>query len=139
MKNLGFTLIEVMLTIAIVGILTALAMPSYADYLIRGRIPDATAGLAARQIRIEQFFQDNRSYVAAPDCVTDNTSSSYFIFSCSSQTSAAFSLQAVGKGGMSGFTFIVDQNNSKTTAAVPSGWSLPSPNTCWITKKGGVC
>lgn len=139
MKNLGFTLIEVMLTIAIVGILTALAMPSYADYLIRGRIPDATAGLAARQIRIEQFFQDNRSYVAAPDCVTDNTSSSYFSFSCSSQTSTTFSLQAVGKGSMSGFTFVVDQNNSKTTAAVPSGWSLPSPNTCWITKKGGVC
>jgi type IV pilus assembly protein PilE len=139
MRNLGFTLLEVMVTLAIVSILGALAMPSYSDYLVRGRIPAATAGLAARQIRIEQFFQDNRTYLAAPDCVADSSSSTVFTFSCSAQTNTTFVLQAVGKSSMSGFTYVVDQSNVKTTTAVPAGWSLPSPNNCWITKKGGAC
>jgi type IV pilus assembly protein PilE len=139
MKSRGFTLIEVMITIAIVGILAAAAMPSYSDYLTRGRIPDATAELAARQIKIEQFFQDNLTYVAAPDCVTNSTSSRYFDFSCTGQTSTAYQLQAVGKNSMLGFTFTLNQNNGKSTLAVPAGWSLPSPNNCWVNKKGGAC
>src|SRR5690349_10419432 len=139
MKNSGFTLIELMVTVAIVAILAAVALPSYTDYVIRGRIPDATSGLASRQLQIEQFFQDNRTYVAAPGCNSDTTASRYFDFSCTGQSATAFTLQAVGKSNMAGFTFTVNQANGKTTGAVPSGWTVPSPNNCWVTKKGGVC
>jgi len=41
--------------------------------------------------------------------------------------------------GMLGFTFTINQSNLKTTGAAPLGWALPSPNRCWITRKGGVC
>jgi type IV pilus assembly protein PilE len=136
----GFTLIEVMITVAIIGILAAIAMPAYTDYVMRGRIPEATSTLATRQVQMEQFFQDNRTYVGGPGCTADSTTSKYFDFSCSgAATATAFTLQAVGKGAMAGFTFTVDQANAKSTAAVPSGWAQPSPNTCWVTKKGGIC
>ena len=138
----GFTLIELMIVVVVVAILAAVAVPSYTEYITRGRIPDATSNLATKRVKIEQFYQDNRTYAGAPDCASDTTSSSYFDFSCTVATSTAFTLQAVGKSSMSGFTYTVDQTNSKTStisSGAPSGWTTPSPNNCWVTKKAGVC
>ena len=134
----GFTLIELMIVVAIVGILAAVALPAYTDYVVRGKIPEATSTLAAKRVQMEQFFQDNLTYASAPACNNDSTSSKYFTFSCSvAGTSTAFTLQAAGTGSMAGFTFTVDQSNAKATTAVPSGWTTNA--TCWVTKKGGVC
>jgi type IV pilus assembly protein PilE len=136
----GFTLIEVMIAVAIVAILGAIAMPAYTDYVKRGHIPEATSALASRQVQMEQYFQDNRTYVGAPACTADTTTSKYFDFSCSgTPTATAFTLQAVGKSSMASFGFTVNQANTKTTSSVPSGWTTPSPNTCWVVKKGGAC
>jgi len=141
MKQSGFTLIEVMITVVIVGILTTIALPSYRDYVIRGKIPEATSDLSAKQLLLEQYFQDNRTYAGAPVCTADATSSQNFDFSCpgDSVTVDAFQLKAVGKGAMQGFTFTLNQSGMKTTDAVPLGWAFPSPNRCWVTRKGGVC
>lgn len=135
----GFTLIELMITVAILGILSSIALPSYRDYVTRGKIPEALGTLAAKRVQMEQFFLDNRTYVAAPACTSDATTSKYFTFSCSAQTATTYTLQAVGQGSMAGFTYTLNQSNAKATTAVPSGWATPSPNTCWVTKKGGVC
>lgn len=134
----AFTLIEVLIAMGIVAILAALAIPSYRDYVIRGKIPEATAQLASRQVDMEQFFQDNRTYASAPAC-TDGGASKYFTFSCSVANATAFTLVATGKSSMTGFTFNINQNNVKSTVAVPAGWSQPSPNNCWVRKKGGEC
>lgn len=133
--NAGFTLVELMVTVAIVGILASIALPSYRDYVTRGRIPEALGTLAAKRVQLEQFFLDNRTYVGAPACTA--ASSSYFAFSCTTQTATAYTLQAAGQGAMAGFTYTINQNNVKATTAVPSGWSTST--TCWVTKKGGVC
>ena len=134
----GFTFIELMMVVAVVAILGAIALPSYKDYVTRGRIPDATSNLAAKRVLMEQYFQDNRTYVSAPACTSDATSSKYFTFSCpSAATATAFTLQAVGTGAMTGFTFTIDQTGARATSAVPSGWSTST--TCWVTNKGGTC
>jgi len=133
----GFTLIELMVSVAIIAILSAVAIPQYKDYVNRGRIPDATSGLATKQVQAEQFFQDNRTYSGAPACTADTTSSKYFTFSCSSASATGFVLRAVGTGAMTGFTYTVNQSGAKATTSVPSGWTAST--TCWITKKGGVC
>jgi prepilin-type N-terminal cleavage/methylation domain-containing protein len=52
----GFTLIELMIVVAVVGILTAIAVPSYTNYVIRGKIPEATSQLASKRVQMEQFF-----------------------------------------------------------------------------------
>ena len=139
-RHKGFTLIEVMVVVAIIGIIAAIALPNYSDYVIRGKIPDATSILATKRVQLEQFFQDNRTYVAAPACVADSTSSQYFDFSCPAANLSAttFTLQAAGKGTMAGFAYTIDQAATKTSTITASGWAATS-TACWITKKGGAC
>ena len=60
----GFTLIELMITVAIAAILAAVAIPMYRDYVVRSRIIDATSRLSDFRVRMEQYFMDNRTYDA---------------------------------------------------------------------------
>lgn len=132
-----------MIVVVVLAILSAIALPAYNEYATRGRIPDATSGLATRQVRLEQWFQDNRTYLGSDananvPCFND-TSNRYFDFSCINLTANTYTLRAVGKATMAGFSFSVDQANQRTTAAVPAGWAQPAPNNCWVARKGGVC
>ncbi len=139
----GFTLIELLITVAIAAILSMIAVPSYRDYIVRSNIPDATSNLSTKQVRMEQSFQDNRTYVGGTGCTADSTSSKYFDFTCTDGGDAVaattYILTAVGKNSMAGFKFTINQTGAKTTRAVPTGWSQPSPNNCWVTKKAGTC
>lgn len=140
-RSTGFTLVELMVVVAIIAILSAIAVPAYSDYVVRSKIPDATAGLAAKRVQMEQFFQDNQTYASAPACSSDTSTSKYFTFDCSvAGTATAFTLRATGTGSMAGFVYTVDQNNAKATTiggGAPSGWTGNA--SCWVTAKGGVC
>lgn len=137
-RTRGFTLIEVMITVAIVGILAAVALPQYSKYVTRGRIPEATGQLGPLAVKMEQFYQDNHTYVGGPGCSVPTTTSNYFDFSCTpTPTATAFTLKATGKGAMTGFTYSIDQAGNKVTVAVPTGWTTNS--TCWVTKQDGTC
>ncbi len=147
-RELGFTLIELMIVVAIVGILATIAYPAYTDYIIRGRIPDATSGLAAKRVQMEQFFQDNRRYdqtpvgaVPNPVCANDATTSRFFTFSCNpAATATTYTLEAVGVGPMAGFGYTITQANARASNITRGGgWEDPNPNTCWAIKKGGNC
>ena len=136
----GFTLIELMVTIAVVAILAAVALPSYSDYVIRGRIPQATNNLASMRVKLEQYFQDNRTYVdaCAAGTVAPLPASDDFTYTCPTLTATTYTVRAAGTGKMNGFTYTIDQANTKTTTAVPTGWGT-APIACWVVKKGGAC
>jgi len=138
----GFTLIELMIAVAVVAILSAIALPAYVYYIQRSRIPEATAALAAKQVAMEQLFQDSRSYYApnTSACSTSGmASSSYFTYAFSTCTTSTYVLSASGNAGtnMAGFTFTIDQSGNRATTSVPSGWTTST--TCWVTAKGGRC
>ncbi len=67
-RKSGFTLIELMIAVAIVGILASIAYPNYQDYLLKGRRASAQALLMQVAQRQQQYFLDNRSF--APDLAT---------------------------------------------------------------------
>lgn len=149
----GFTLIELMIAVAVVAILSAVALPNYSDYVRRGRIPEAMGNLQATQLRMEQWFQDSKSYyatgsttacgVTAPGASTTGAtgSLSYFSFSCTPSSSTAYTLTATGLtgGSMAGFTYRIDQDGTRSSSITGvSGWTATS-STCWIIAKGGRC
>lgn len=125
----GFTLIEILIVVALVGILASIAYPSYTEFVVRGRVQEATAGLAEGRIRLVQFYQDNRTYAGA----TCPPESQYFTFVCNPLNATTFTITATGKGNLSGFTYSIDQTNTRTSTA----WGVSG--TCWITSKGGTC
>jgi type IV pilus assembly protein PilE len=138
----GFTLIELMVVVTIVAILAAIALPAYTDYVKRAKIPDATSALATKRVKMEQWFQDNRTYATGPECVADTASSQNFDFSCTGLTATAYVLTATGKNTMAGFTYTIDQSGAKASnivAPAPSGWILAAASSCWVIRKGGLC
>ncbi len=142
----GFTLIELMITVAIIGILSAIAIPSYQDYVKRGRIVDAVSVLSSMQIGMEQHFQDRRTYDGAcaagsvvPAPASLNTA--YFTFTCPTKNADEYSILATGTGAMAGFSYSLVFKNATTTKktdALPTGWG-PEAATCWSLKKDGSC
>jgi type IV pilus assembly protein PilE len=142
----GFTLIELMITVVILGILSMIAMPAYTNYVIRGKIPDATSNLATKRVQMEQYFQDNRRYntvtlgaLCGVNSVADNTSSRYFTFTCTTPSDSSFTLTATGTGSMAGFVYTINESNTKTSTLTAGGDWTANSATCWITKQGGGC
>ena len=143
----GFTLIEMMITVVIIGILAAIAIPIYRDYALRGQIVDATNGLSALRSNMERYYQDNRTYTSAngftSPCKIAATSlvSGSFQLSCpdATLTDTGYSLKAVGSGPTVAFTYTVDQSNNRATTVTngPSGWT--SCTTDWVTRNGQSC
>lgn len=139
-KSKGFTLIEVMITVAIIGILAAVALPAYTDYVKRGKTQEATSELANMRVKMEQYFQDNRTYAGYVDasCVRAGVailSGKYFTYACTTEADE-YSLTATGVAGqgMDGYIYTIDQNNAKTSTVPPAA----SVN-CWVTKRGESC
>lgn len=128
----GFTLIELMIVVVIIGVLASVAVPAYQDYVIRGRISEATSELSGKRVLLEQWFQDNRSYVGATACNAD--SKAYFDIACTNLTQNTYTLDATGKGNMAGFNYHLDHNNTKTSDTT---WG--DSGNCWVIRKGGAC
>ena len=135
----GFTLIELMITVAIVAILAAVALPSYTQYVLRAKITEASSSLSDMRLKMERFFQDNRTYVGACqlNTVAPPPASPNFSYACNNLTATTYEVTATGTGSMLGFVFYVDQNATQKTTGVPAGWTT-SPS-CWVLRKDGSC
>jgi type IV pilus assembly protein PilE len=136
----GFTLIEVMITVAIIGILAAVAYPAYRDYILRGRLVDATNALSAMQARLEQHYQDNRTYLTADTVASPcaaSTTVKTFTVSCPVLTAAAYKIQAVGSGVTGGFTYTLTHQDAKSSTVSPAWGGATSA--CWVLKRGEAC
>jgi prepilin-type N-terminal cleavage/methylation domain len=134
-QQTGFTLIELMIVVAVIGILAAIAIPNYSDYIKRGKAAEATSNLATLRVKMEQYFQDNRTYFGG--ACSPTSGAQYFTYTCSADpTATAYTLQATGNTaqGMANFEFTLDQDNTKTSV-----FDGTVGETCWLTKKDGTC
>lgn len=139
-RSAGFTLIEVMITVAIVAILASLAIPAYKDYILRGQVVEATNALSALRANMERHFQDNRAYTTqgtfTSPCAGSTTAGSFTI-SCPTLTDTTFTARAQGSGPTSGFTYTINQQNTRATTAAGASWGTCA--SAWVTKKGQAC
>ena len=147
----GFTLIELMITVAIVAILTAIAYPSYRNYVLRGQVVSATNALSSMSANMERYFQDNRQYTSitagtAPmsPCDTAQPASSFvagtFTLACPIYTGATFTITATGNnpGPTAGFVYSIDQSGKQSSTVIapaPTGWQTTCANS-WETRAG---
>ncbi|MFM8901360.1 MAG: type IV pilin protein [Burkholderiales bacterium] len=145
----GFTLIEVMIVVAIVAILAAIALPSYKDYIIRGQLSNATNELAGLRAEMERHFQDNRTFQSvtvgtvtfASPCSTASLttlngrlSGLNLTMSCPTWTAATYTLSVAGSGPLTDFTLTLTHLNAQATPNAPSGWGTST--TRWCLRRG---
>lgn len=97
-KNKGFTLIEMMVVVTIIGILAAIAIPSYQSYIVDSRRTAATAAIGELQIQLEQWRAERPSYAGSgdeyPSVPTDNP---YYEFSIPQTDATATSYSIIAE------------------------------------------
>ncbi len=142
--NGGFTLIELMIVVAILGILAAIAYPSYQSYVTKSRAQAATSDLVGMALALENTFQKTLAYpttytseTTIPALPADRTSaatglndfsawapsqSSYFNYKVTT-TAATFTVKAAGKGSMSSSCVLTLTNNNVRAAASACGFT----------------
>ena len=151
LKAKGFTLIEVMIVVAIIGILASVAYPSYTDYVRRGQVTEAFTQLSTWRTKMEQYYQDNRQYgtngancadVAPPAWaasapVLAYTGSQFFTFTCAvTNAGQGYTLTATGSAGRAqGHVYTLTHANQRGTTQF-KGSAVTA--TCWLTK-GDEC
>jgi type IV pilus assembly protein PilE len=146
----GFTLIELMIVVAVVAILSAVAMPSYFDYVRRGQLPEAQAALSDFRVKMEQYYQDNRNYgttncadTSPPSWATSTPTltygaATYFTYTCAlSSAGQAYTITATGSSARAvGHVYTIDEGNHPKTTFF-KGVAATNRN-CWLIK-GGEC
>ncbi len=132
----GFTLIELMIVVAIVAILASVALPAYSDYILRGKLADVSNEMFALRARMEQFFQDNRTYEKGP-CTNSKTVRGFTVV-CTTATATAYTITATGSptDNTDGFSYTLDQTGA-TTSKVSANWGKQEcTGTSFLMKKG---
>ena len=107
-KQSGFTLIELMIVVAVIGILSAVALPSYNDYVRRGKRAEARAEVLRAEGWLERYFTENNRY---SDTATSTVNAAF---------SSRFSV--VPATGATNYNITLAVTNSTyTVTAIPAG------------------
>jgi len=126
--NHGFSLIELLITVAIIGILAGVAYPSYTDYVIRSNRTEAQRELMRFANLQEQVFVDTRSYAAdmkglGKSSVKIYTASKNYRIMVFAQTTTSFTLKAVAKNNQ--------VNDTGCTNLKINELGVKTPTACW--------
>lgn len=129
----GFTLIELMITVAVIGLLTAVAYPSYLTQIKKSHRSDAKAALLGMAQSLERYYSEHASYVGATlgsgGVYVGTSASGYYTLTLGSLTASGFSASATPAGAQVGDdcgNFTYDQTGTKGV----SGGTLAA-TACW--------
>ena len=134
-RSTGFTLIELMVTVAIVGILAAIAVPMFGEQMNKGRRSEAMSGLTDLQLREERWRSSNATYGSLADLGTA-PASDYYDFSISANSGTDVLITATPKGGQAddrcgSFLLRIDNDNNNAPAGVLDKTTSTGADRCW--------
>lgn len=121
----AFTLIEMMIVVAIVAILAAIALPSYNSYIVKSEIRTAQSDLLALSLNFENQYQRQLSYPILNPNTADqlrldfpgwSPSAKNFVYTVSVNEVSAYTLLATGSGRQSGCSITITNVNVRRTA-----------------------
>ena len=129
----GFTLIELMIVIAIIGIISAIAFPSYDSYMKKSRRADAKVALTTMADHQERYYLQNNTYTTAISAVGGaTTKEGYYTLSIDSADVNGFQLTATAIGEQLNDTdcplMYLSSTGAKESGAAPGGGDV---NNCW--------
>lgn len=114
----GFTLIELMVVVVVIGILAMITLPAYQDYIKRSQARVASADLVALSAAMENRFQRQLNYTGATTSnVNWQQASANFTISIGSLTASAYTLTATGSGTMANCTLTLTQAGVRAVTA----------------------
>ncbi len=90
----GFTLIELMIVVAIVGILAAIALPAYQDYVVRSKMAEPVAAIAACKTSVAEYLSTKSSFPADVSAAGCQTTATQFLTSLSLGTNSIIAATA---------------------------------------------
>ncbi|NNE37867.1 MAG: pilin [Gammaproteobacteria bacterium] len=112
----GFTLIELMIVVAIIGILAAVAIPSYQDYTARAQVTEAVSLTAAFKTGLAEFYADSGSYPSNLTAIGTTTSGKYVasmaVTSGGSNVTVTATMGTGTNPGVSGSTLLLTSADS---------------------------
>jgi type IV pilus assembly protein PilE len=127
----GFTLIELMVVVLIMGILGAIAMPQYNEYMLKGKLTEAMSLLSDLQIRQEQYYQDNRTY---SNGMTPRAAGQYFTTTSCVTANAGQTYTCTATAPTISYTYTITEAGTKTTTP-PTG----PVAACWLRSSSPTC
>ena len=133
-KQVGFTLIELMITVTIIAILASVALPAYTDYVRRAKASEAVAELSSWRGKMEQFFLDNRTYLSGSDCGIAASTGKGYTYSCTA-TVTSYTLTATSVTSNEG-TYTVSESDQRNTTSFKG--STVTDKRCWLIR-GDEC
>ena len=117
---------ELLIAIAIIGILSAVALPSYQEYVLKSRRSEAHAGLAKMQLQQEAHRMVNTTYASSFGTGSNDVnqpSSDYYTFSISGTSATAYTITATAKSSQTA--------DSSCTPMSINQAGTKSPTSCW--------
>lgn len=133
-KWAGFTLIEIMMVIVILGILIMIAYPSYLNFILKARRADALATLAQAQITLERCYAQNFSYSQACSSLPtfpQTSAQGFYTITLTNLSPTTYTLTATPIGSQAEDTTCSSLSVNQANVKTATDTSGTAQNICW--------